>query len=67
MGDLAPSMAMPETTVDKNYLSAAREHQVRLSRQQLATKTETVAHSMNKAPNDNLRGSIPASNPAHID
>lgn len=62
---LASRVAMPETTVNEDDLSARRKHDIGCARQPATIDPETIAESMDNLPDLQLRGGVLLANPRH--
>lgn len=61
----AARVAMPETTVDEDYLAPRAEHQIGAAWKLLGMETVAVTYAVNEPPNDHLGPRVLGGNPAH--
>jgi len=59
------SVLVPETAMDKDYFPVARQYEIGRTRQGTLVQTESVSHTVDHPPHDELRFRILATNPRH--
>jgi hypothetical protein len=59
-------MAVPETSMDKDYFSAGRENQVWFSGKVFSVKPETVSEAVNQRPHFEFWRSVLAADSPHV-
>jgi hypothetical protein len=59
------TVAVPETSMHKDYLSMARQNNIGPSRQVLPVESKSIAKLVDEPPNNQLRTRVGASNQAH--